>query len=340
MGCCQSELWVPRNAADRGLDEWEVEDTDVSGVDDVFSSAYAPVISLITINNNLSDSCSAVQEAAAAIFGAYKLQLQSSGHTVSAAVLDKDGKEIIGPALQQLVAANKDFGVAYNVLSHTVETLNGKFAQHAPTTLEINKGCSVKAFDRKARTHCAPQVGNVNKAAFGASQELIKVSFKDGFNLATAIKAILENVKKELGTKVKPKLHCDPQEIAQGKFDSLKLEMLDGGVDPVDVLNEPSKTAYKKLNELIENLQSAAQEIQGLQSKVEEVPGTIAGFDATGAVSEALSGDLFKLPTLLGKVKSNASLAPGAPAVVPHTLGTCRAIVTDLQTAFTDTFKK
>ena len=60
----------------------------MSGVDDVFSSAYAPVISLITINNNLSDSCSAVQEAAAAIFGAYKLQLQSSGHTVSAAVLD------------------------------------------------------------------------------------------------------------------------------------------------------------------------------------------------------------------------------------------------------------
>ena len=146
------------------------------------------------------------------------------------------------------------------------------------------------------------------------------MSFKDGLDLAKAIKNAFEKMKEELKDKLQDNLKANMNKIMEGE---VELEFMLGGFEPTKLLPEALPTVYSSLVELIELVKGSAASISELKPKVETVPDTIQGFDTQAAVKEAASGNPLQLPGMLKKVVANSAYAADAPKVLKHTPDTC-----------------
>ena len=352
MGCCCSKTPVklPRHADDRELDEWDIEEVGIEKVDTTFRETYAPVQSLIELNNNMVAGTDRVKIAVAALLGAYTLHLvaeeKEGTKVISVAIKDKDKKNLDDAAIQKLCTDNVEFGKNFVILKKMISTANAKLVQamkkkgKMPETIvplkDFKLQCQTGEGKRFVDAELNAAMDNMNIQAFHVAHDLIKVSLTDGLDLAKAIKNAFEKMKEELKDKLQANLKANMDRIMEGE---VELEFTLGDFEPTKLLPEALATVYSSLMELIELVKGSAVTISELKPKVETVPDTIQGFDAQAAVKEAASGNPLQLPGMLKKVVANSAYAADAPKVLKHTPDTALAIVGDLQAAFTETFK-
>ena len=94
-----SKAPTPHHADDRELDERDIEEVGIEKVDTTFQETYAPVLSLIQLNNNMMEGTDLVKIAVAALLGAYILHLLAE---------EKDGTKVISVAIQDKDKKNLD----------------------------------------------------------------------------------------------------------------------------------------------------------------------------------------------------------------------------------------
>lgn len=342
MGCGASSL--PRNSDDREIDEFDIAETGIEGVDEKFNEIYAPVVAFVAINNTVVESADAIKQAGAAALGAFNVRYlvnQTNGvHSVVVDILDSDANELDEAAKATLLKEHLEFGKLFAKAKQLVTVVNKEFEkvdnlEKKPALVDVKNGVKICSKDAEGKRFICPPlnraVDNLNKHTFDLCDALQKASLKDGFNLNRALVKLFENIKDELKDKLKPSLEVNADALVEGKLE-LAMKLMEEG-DPADVLPEPVKSGYLAIIALIETMKTVVAELGELIPKVEAVAALIGEFDAVSLIKEAGLPPL-KMGGAIKAAGGNAALAGRVPGVVKHTPETLLATLGDFEAAF------